>query len=92
MDFNRYGMGFESGDQHRIGENLLLDLSLEDKDVTNVVAVVCNARLSQSGQYRHGVRFDFQANGHMRSSNVGNTIVDIEAKLKNILASSTSPG
>ena len=91
MDFNRNGMGFESEDRHRIGEHLLLNLSLEDKDVTNIVAVVCNARPSQSGQYRHGVCFDFQANGHMRSKSLENTIVDIEATLKNILASSVSP-
>ena len=88
MDFNRRGMGFESTGQHRIGEQVLLDLSLDDKNITDVVAFVCNARRSQSGQYRHGVRFDFQANAHMRSKDVEYVIENIELELKHILSNS----
>lgn len=87
MDFNRNGMGFESMGQHRVGEQVLLDLSLDDKSVTDVVALVCNERRSQSGQYRHGVRFDFQANAHMRSKDVEYVIESIELELKHILSS-----
>jgi len=88
MDFNRYGMGFETTNQHRIGEQVLLDLSLDDKNISDIVALVCNARRSRSGQYRHGVKFDYRANDHMRSKDVEYAIESIEVKLKHILSNS----
>jgi len=88
MDFNRYGMGFESMGKHRIGQQVLLDLSLDDKNVTDVVALVCNAHRSQSGQYRLGVKFDFRANDHMRSKDVERAIESIEFKIRHILSNS----
>ena len=40
MDFNRYGMGYESAVQQRVSEQVMLDLSLGDRNVADVVALV----------------------------------------------------
>lgn len=89
MDFSRYGMGYESMVQHRVGEQVLMDLSLGDRSIADVVALICNSRRSQSGQYRHGVRFDFRANDYMRSKDVESAIEYIAAELKDILSKNT---
>ena len=89
IDFNCYGMSYESMTQQRVGEQVLLDLSLGDKCVTNVVALVCNARPSKFGRYRHGVLFDFRANEHMRSRDVESAIECIEADLRDTLSKNT---
>jgi hypothetical protein len=39
MDFNRYRMGYESAVQQRVSEQVMLDLSLGDRNVADVVAL-----------------------------------------------------
>ena len=88
-DFNCYGMRYESSDRQLVGEQVLLDLALGDRHITDIVALVCNALETEPGQFRHGVLFDFRANEHMRSDAVKSAIEWIEEALRDMLAEST---
>ena len=71
MDFNQHGMAFVSDHRYKTGSELLIELSIDDsnkKSLSGIVGVVTNIK-EDAGNYRCGIKFNFDANDYMKSDN-----------------------
>lgn len=89
MDFNRFGMAFETDRRLRCGQRLLVSLKIEDArayDITGVAATVRQVTRPHRGRIRCGVEFDFRAGPQMRSVETLTALAGIEKLLHDIMA------
>ncbi len=59
VDFNRYGIGLETGHNFAIGDILQLVIRTDDATIAEVNGVVCNRSTTRNG-YRFGIRFEHE--------------------------------
>ncbi len=89
MDFNRHGMAFVSDHRYKTGSELLIELSIDDsnsqKSLSEVVGVVTNIK-EDAGNYRCGIKFNFDANDYMKSDVVKQSLQSIELWLREIFS------
>lgn len=88
MDFNQYGMAFVSDHRYKMGCELLIELSIDDlnkKSLSEVVGIVTNTS-KDAGNYRCGVKFNFDANEYMKSDVIKQSLKSIELRLRDIFA------
>lgn len=86
MDFNRHGMAFVSDHRYKTGSELLIELSIDDsnkKSLSGVVGVVTNIK-EDAGNYRCGIKFNFDANDYMKSDVVKQSLQNIEHWLREV--------
>lgn len=81
IDFNRFGLAFESSYQYRIGDELLFEITLNELSVREVVGFICNFEHNEDF-IRYGVQFDFSATKYMRSQKAEEALSEIEKMLK----------
>lgn len=90
MDFNQLGMAFVSEYKYNIDNELLLELTINDvnnkESLSEVVGRVVNATREPTGNFRYGIKFDFNANEFMKSDEVKRSLSNIELLLKNIFS------
>lgn len=80
LNFNQFGLAFASKRQFEINDELIIDIKTATVTVTDLVAVIHNAR-RQAGKFRYGVQFYFGANSHMQSNEVKELLDSIEELL-----------
>lgn len=86
MDFSQQGMAFVSDHRYKTGCELLIELSIDNpnkKSLSAVVGTVINTQ-EDSGNYRCGVKFNFDANDYMKSDGVKQSLKNIEFWLRNM--------
>ena len=86
MDFNQHGMAFVSDHRYKTGSELLIELSIDDsnkKSLSGIVGVVTNIK-EDAGNYRCGIKFNFDANDYMKSDVVRQSLQSIEYWLKDV--------
>ncbi len=81
IDFSRFGVGIESSEKFRLGDELLLSFNKQNEHIEHIVGFVCHVQESETG-YCYGIQFDFSANKHMRSEAVEKTLTRIEKLLE----------
>ena len=81
IDFNQTGMAFRHDHLLIPGQTVVLDLKKDNLEVNSMVAVV-RYTSQHSRHYRSGVEFNFEANDYMDSSEVRQTLAEIESLLK----------
>mgnify|MGYP002713173294 CR=1 FL=1 len=81
INFNQYGMAFSSTTHLDVHEEILVNVKTTDISLTNLVAVVHNAR-RQAGTNRYGVQFYFGANSHMQCYETRELLALIEQRLR----------
>jgi len=84
IDFNAAGLAFRHSRLLSPGQSVLIDLVTDQHRVSRVVAVVRYARRMEN-HFRCGVEFDFDANEHMRSAAVKDTLKSIETLLNEVV-------
>lgn len=86
-DFTRSGLGITTSRSLKEGQRLILDLNLRldrgEIQQNRLVAVVQNAR-SDGDRWRYGLRFDYNANRHMRALSTQARVGRIEGILDRI--------
>jgi len=80
LDYNRFGLAFESDHNYRIGDELLFTITYKETQLINLVGFICNSE-SVNETIRCGVQFDFSANKHMRSVTTEQTLIALETAL-----------
>lgn len=88
MDFNLHGMAFVSDHRYKTGCELLIELSIDNsnkKSLSEVVGVVTNIK-EDAGNYRCGIKFNFDANNYMKSDMVKQSLQSIELWLRDIFS------
>lgn len=80
LNFNRYGLAFACNRRFNINEKILIDLKTSMLCLTNLVAVIHNAR-RQNNKFRYGVQFYFGANSYMSSVEIQEMLDVIEQAL-----------
>lgn len=88
MDFNQHGMAFVSDHRYKTGCELLIELSIDDsnkKSLSEVVGVVTNIK-EDAGNYRCGIKFNFDANDYMKSDVVKQSLQSIELWLREVFS------
>ena len=80
LDYNRFGLAFESDHTYRIGDELLFTITHKETQLINLVGFICNSE-SVNETTRYGVQFDFSANKHMRSVTTEQTLIALESAL-----------
>ncbi|MEK7853089.1 MAG: hypothetical protein AAB243_04755 [Planctomycetota bacterium] len=88
MDFNQHGMAFVSDHRYKTGCELLIELSIDDsnkKSLSEVVGVVTNTK-EEAGNYRCGIKFNFDANDYMKSDVVKQSLQSIELWLREVFS------
>lgn len=81
LNFNRYGLAFACERHFNINEKILIDIKISALSITNLVAVIHNAR-RQNNKFRYGVQFYFGANSYMSSVEIQEMLDLIEQSLK----------
>ena len=81
-DFNRHGMSFLTDKFFDIGDELIVTLSVDKKEIPNIVGLVINVSQLDENKYRVGLMFDFSYNEYMRSIEVLKSLLGLEACLK----------
>ena len=84
IDFNQTGMAFRHAHLLIPGQTIVVDLMKENHKLTSVVAVV-RYTSQHSSHYRSGVEFNFDANEYMSSTEVCQTLGEIETLLKDVV-------
>ena len=79
-------MAFVSDHRYKTGSELLIELSIDDsnkKSLSEVVGVVTNIK-EDAGNYRCGIKFNFDANDYMKSDVVKQSLQSIEHWLREV--------
>jgi len=84
IDFNTTGLAFRHSRPLSPGQPVLMDLVTDQHSVSRVVAVVRYITRMEN-HFRCGVEFDFDANEHMRSVAVRDTLKSIETLLNEVV-------
>jgi len=84
IDFNTTGLAFRHSRPLSPGQPVLMDLVTDQHNVSRVVAVVRYITRMEN-HFRCGVEFDFDANEHMRSVAVRDTLKSIETLLNEVV-------
>ncbi len=84
IDFNAAGVAFRHSRPLNPGQSVLMDLATDQHRVSGVVAMVRYVTRMEN-HFRCGVEFDFDANEHMRSSAVRDTLKNIETLLNEVV-------
>jgi len=84
IDFNTTGLAFRHSRPLSPGQLVLMDLVTGQHNVSRVVAVVRYITRMEN-HFRCGVEFDFDANEHMRSVAVRDTLKSIETLLNEVV-------
>lgn len=84
IDFNTTGLAFRHSRPLSSGQPVLMDLVTGQHSVSRVVAVVRYITRMEN-HFRCGVEFDFDANEHMRSVVVRDTLKSIETLLNEVV-------
>ncbi len=84
IDFNATGLAFRHSRPLSPGQPVLMDLVTAQYRVSRVVAVARYITRMEN-HFRCGVEFDFDANEHMRSDAVKNTLKNIETLLNEVV-------
>jgi len=84
IDFNATGLAFRHSRPLSPGQPVLMDLITDQHRVFRVVAVVRYITRMET-HFRCGVEFDFDANEHMRSDVVKDTLKNIEGLLNEVV-------
>ena len=84
IDFNTTGLAFRHSRPLSPGQPVLMDLVTDQHSVSYVVAVVRYITRMEN-HFRCGVEFDFDANEHMRSAAVRDTLKSIETLLNEVV-------
>jgi len=84
IDFNTTGLAFRHSRPLSPGQPVLMDLVTDQHSVSHVVAVVRYITRMEN-HFRCGVAFDFDANEHMRSAAVRDTLKNIETQLNEVV-------
>lgn len=58
LDFNRFGLSFDSSHPFHVGDVLRIQLLVGEEPVGELIGFICSSQLS-ANQYRCGVQFDF---------------------------------
>ncbi len=82
VDFNQFGVAFESVQEFKIGDKISLDLSKKKDRISDIIGTIINAFQLEEDKYRYGVVFDFTANEYMGSTEVEKILSNIERQLK----------
>ena len=84
IDFSPLGMAFRCLRPPNPGDQLVCDFVKDHHRVANVVAVVREiTRLAN--HCRCGIEFDFEANDHMRSPEIRESLKGIEILLRDVM-------
>ena len=81
LNFNEFGMAFSCETRFQINETIIIDIKTPNTTANDIVAVIHNAR-RQAGLCRYGVQFYFGANSYMRSTEIKDKLLRIEAELE----------
>ncbi|MCF6258010.1 MAG: PilZ domain-containing protein [Gammaproteobacteria bacterium] len=84
IDFNATGLAFRHSRPLNPGQPVLVDLMTDQHSVSGVVAVVRYVTRMEN-HFRCGVEFDFEANAHMRSVAVRDTLTKVETLLNEVV-------
>jgi hypothetical protein len=84
IDFNVTGMAFRHSRLLSPGQPVVLELIKDQYRISSVVAIV-RYTTQMENHYRCGVEFDFEANQHMRSPHVWDTLKSIEKVLREVV-------
>jgi hypothetical protein len=84
IDFNATGLAFRHSRLLSPGQPVVMELATEQHRLSQVVGIVRYTTRMKS-HFRCGVEFDFEANGHMRSDTVKNTLRAIEQTLNEVV-------
>jgi len=84
IDFNATGLAFRHSRPLSPGQPVLMDLITDQHRVFRVVAVARYITRMEN-HFRCGVEFDFDANEHMRSDVVKDTLKNIEKLLNEVV-------
>ena len=84
IDFNQTGMAFRHTYLLSPGQPIVVDLMKDNHKLASVVATV-RYTTQLSSHFRSGIEFDFNANEHMRSPEVRQTLGEIESMLKGVV-------
>lgn len=79
VDFNRYGMAVESPHCFNVGDVLLLDISDQNSNDIEVLALVCNRSKTEHG-YRCGVFFQAEE-GESHNTELEHSLLALEESL-----------
>jgi hypothetical protein len=80
LNFSRYGLAFACQRKFNVNEKILIDIKTSAHRITNLVAVIHNAR-RQNNLFRYGVQFYFGANSYMSSAEIQDVLDAIEQSL-----------
>ena len=80
IDFNQTGMAFRHDYLLIPGQSIMLDLKKGDHKLTGIMAVV-RYTSQHRDHYRSGVEFSFDVNDYMSSTEVRQTLNEIESLL-----------
>lgn len=81
LNFSRTGLQFDCPQKLEPGENLLIDIEVDDIDIHDIKAEVVTRKETSSGDYCHGVRFCLE---DVKRDDVFRALLLIEDKLKGL--------
>jgi len=84
IDFNATGLAFRHSRLLSPGQPVVMELATEQHGLSQVVGVV-RYTTRMKNHFRCGVAFDFEANEHMSSDTVKDTLQSIEQTLKEVV-------
>ena len=84
VDFNATGMAFRHSQLLSPGQPVVFELAKDQHRVSSVVGIV-RYTTQLANHYRCGVEFDFEANDHMRSPQLKETLQAIERLLNEVV-------
>lgn len=84
INFNSSGLAFRHSRLLSPGQPVVLELIKDQYRISSVIAIV-RYTTQMENHYRCGVEFDFEANQHMRSPHVRDTLKSIEKVLREVV-------
>lgn len=84
VDFNASGLAFRHSQLLSPGQPVVFDLLKDQHSASSVVGIV-RYTTRMENHFRYGVAFDFDANDHMRSPQMKDTLQTIEKLLNEVV-------
>lgn len=80
VDFNRFGVGFESTQKFETSDELEIKCTSRRRHIAGIIGYICYCE-EYDENYRYGVYFDFYVNDYMQSREVKTTLKSMELSL-----------